>query len=162
MDKKEFEIIPIDKKHKTAARKLLENEWSSTKVVTKGVLYDCMSLPGYIAVKGGKLAGMITYNISGKQCEIITLNSLAEGEGIAEKLIEKVKETAKEEGCLSVRLITTNDNTKAIRYYQKRGFSLIGVHINAINKSRELKPEIPLTGSGGIPILHEFEFEIII
>ncbi len=159
---KEFEIVPINKKHKTAARKLLENEWSSTKVVTNGKVNDYRSLPGYIAVKGGKLAGMITFNISGKQCEIITLNSLAEGEGIAGELIEKVKETAKEKGCLSVRLITTNDNTKAIRYYQKRGFSLIGVHINAVNKSRELKPEIPLTGSDGIPILHEFEFEILI
>jgi len=47
----------------------------------------------------------------------------------------------------------------AIRFYQKRGFILSGIHIDAIKKSREMKPQIPLHGFDGIPILHEIEFE---
>lgn len=157
-----IKIIPINKKYTAAAKMLLQSEWSSTRVVTKGRVHDCMKLPAYIAVKGNKLAGMITYYINDSQCEIITLNCLAENEGIGQKLIECVKETAARQNCTHLAVITTNDNIKAIRYYQKRGFSLKAVYINAINQSRLLKPEIPLVGNDGIPILHEVEFEMLL
>jgi RimJ/RimL family protein N-acetyltransferase len=65
-------------------------------------------------------------------------------------------------GCKRVWLITTNDNTHAIRYYQKRGFDLVAIHRNAIDASRKIKPQIPLTGFDGIPILHEIEFEMML
>jgi hypothetical protein len=57
-------------------------------------------------------------------------------------------------------LITTNDNTKALRFWQKRGFRLAAVHRNAVEKSRKIKPEIPLTGNDGIPIKDEIELEM--
>ncbi len=59
-------------------------------------------------------------------------------------------------------MITTNDNTPAIRFYQKRGFSLVAVHRNAIAESRKLKPEIPLAGVDGIPIRDEIELELLL
>jgi ribosomal protein S18 acetylase RimI-like enzyme len=64
--------------------------------------------------------------------------------------------------CSRVWLVTTNDNTYAIRFYQKQGFNICNIYLNTINKSRELKPEIPLKGFDDIPILHEIEFELII
>lgn len=155
-------IIPLDSGYVQQAVNLLSDEWGSTRVATRGTLHDCAHLPAYIALEGDQLAGLITYNISGSECEIVTLNSLIENKGIAWALIEKVIESAKEKGCSRLIVITTNDNTKAIRYYQKRGFSLKAVRINAVNESRKLKPEIPLAGNDGIPILHEFEFEILI
>ena len=153
-------IIPVNKKYYAAAKMLLESEWNSTKVVTKGIVYDCMNLPAYIAVKDKKIAGMITYYISGADCQIITLNSLAENEGIGQKLIEKVKRAAIEQGCTHLWVVTTNNNIKAIRYYKKRGFKLKTVYYYSVNKSRMLKPDIPLFGTNGIPILHEVEFKI--
>jgi len=155
-------IMPLNNEYLQQAVNLLNDEWGATRVATRGTLHDCAYLPAYIALEGDELAGLITYNVSGSECEIITLNSLIENNGIAWALIEKVIESAKEKGCSRLIVITTNDNTKAIRYYQKRGFSLKAVRINAVNESRKLKPEIPLTGNDGIPILHEFEFEIII
>jgi acetolactate synthase regulatory subunit len=58
-----------------------------------------------------------------------------------------------------VWLITTNDNPSAIRLYQKRGFDIIALHVNAVRESRKIKPEIPLKGYDDIPILYEIEFE---
>ena len=69
---------------------------------------------------------------------------------------------AKKNGCRRVWLITTNDNTYAIRFYQKRGFDMAAIHRNAINESRKIKPQIPLTGFDKIPILHEIEFEMML
>ena len=60
-------------------------------------------------------------------------------------------------------LITTNDNTSALRFYQKYGFSLKAVHIGAADEARRLlKPALPRTGEDRIPIHHEFEFEILL
>ena len=74
--------------------------------------------------------------------------------------IDKVIKIANENKCKRIWLITTNDNTKAIRYYQKKGFSIKDIYINSIQESRKIKPEIPLYGFDNIPILHEIEFEL--
>ena len=63
-------------------------------------------------------------------------------------------------GCRRLWLITTNDNTPAINFYRHLGFSLVAIHEGAVNLSRRLKPEIPETGVGGVPIRDELEFEI--
>ena len=87
---------------------------------------------------------------------------LIEGRGIGSALIEIVRNMAVKEGCRRLWLITTNDNTAALRFYQKRGFHLVALHRNAVEQSRRLKPEIPETGNGGVPLRDEIELEIIL
>ena len=77
-------------------------------------------------------------------------------------LIDAVKEIAAAAGCKRIWLITTNDNTAALRFYQKYGLALVAVHRNAVEASRRLKPEIPLTGNDGIPIRDEIELEMVL
>ncbi|HRJ15429.1 MAG TPA: GNAT family N-acetyltransferase, partial [Saprospiraceae bacterium] len=74
------------------------------------------------------------------------------------RLVELALEYAKNCQCSRVWLVTTNDNIRAIRFYQKRGFDLVALHRNALEAARLLKPEIPMTGQDGIPIRHELEF----
>ena len=58
--------------------------------------------------------------------------------------------------------MATNDNTFALRFYRKRGFQIAAMHRNAMKRSREPKPEIPLNDVDGIPIRDEIELEIIL
>ena len=81
-----------------------------------------------------------------------------ENRGIGSALIRSVMDIAGKSGCSRVWLITTNDNIHAIRYYQRFGFALKGVYIDALDESRKLKPSIPQLGNENIPIQHEFEF----
>ena len=148
--------------NKTWITDLLKEWWAGPVVVTRGKLHRADELPGFIAVQSDKPAGLITYEITGGECEIVTINSLIEGQGIGSALIEAVRNTAVKEGCRRLWLITTNDNTAALRFYQKRGFHLVAVHRNAIEQSRRLKPEIPETGNDGIPLRDEIELEIIL
>ena len=67
---------------------------------------------------------------------------------------------AKSLGCSRITLITTNDNLPALRFYQKRGFDMVRLYRNAVEHSRKIKPEIPLTGMDGIPLKHEIELEM--
>jgi hypothetical protein len=55
-----------------------------------------------------------------------------------------------------------DDNTNALRFYQRRGMRLAGLHRDAIAGSRRLKPEIPETGADGIPIRDELELELVL
>ena len=155
-----LEVRPISNHDHTWIEALLHEHWGSTIQVTRGRLHDASKLPGYVAVHGQERAGLITYRVEGDACEIVTLNSLVEGQGIGAALVQAVREAAAEAGCKRLWLITTNENLTALRFWQKRGFWLVQVHRNAMTDSRRLKPEIPLTGEHGIPIRDEIELEI--
>ena len=109
-----------------------------------------------------KRIGLITYNLTEKECEIVSLNSFQENSGIGSLLIEEVRKAADKRNCSRIWLITTNDNTKALRYYQKRGFHLVNLYPDSIKLSRKLKPGIPLNGIDNIPIRDEIEMEILL
>jgi ribosomal protein S18 acetylase RimI-like enzyme len=90
------------------------------------------------------------------------MNSLAEGLGVGTALLNSVKSVAAFARCKRLWFVTTNDNTFALRFYQKRGFQILAVHRNTLKRSRKLKPKIPLGGVGGIPIRDEIEIEIML
>ncbi|HHU93393.1 MAG TPA: GNAT family N-acetyltransferase [Halanaerobiaceae bacterium] len=140
----------------------MRENWGSEKIVTRSTLYDATGLPGFIAEHNNIPAGIILYNIKDKECEITLLESFIEKMGIGSSLINRVKEIAKSQGCRRIWLITTNDNTHAIRFYQKRGLVLAALYKNAIEESRKIKPEIPFEGFDGIPIRDEIELELVL
>ncbi len=157
-----IEIRPTNADDRLWIETLLREHWGSTVQVTRGRLHDATRLPGYVAIYHRERAGLITYRVEGNACEITTLNSLVEGQGIGTALVQAVREAAVDAGCKRLWLITTNDNLTALRFWQKRGFSLVRVYRDAIADSRRLKPEIPLTGEHGIPIRDEIEMEMIL
>lgn len=156
----EFEIKPITEEHKDWVEKILKTSWGSTKVVTRGKIHEADKLPGFIAIKENGPIGLITYEINNNECEIVNLDSIIEGIGVGNALLESVKSNATEKRCKRLWIITTNDNTRALRFYQKRGFSISAFYKDAIKESRKLKPEIPLTGIDNIPLKDELELEI--
>lgn len=151
------EIKPEDN-HLVAS--FISDNWGSATILSRGKIQDTTRLPGFICKNNKKVIGLVTYNISGVDCEIVTLDSKINDIGLGTRLVEKVVETAKSNGCKRVWLITTNDNVKAIRFYQKRGFEWIGFYKNSILESRKIKPEIPKFGYEDIPIKHEIKFEL--
>jgi ribosomal protein S18 acetylase RimI-like enzyme len=160
MDK--LKIRALDDKDRPWVNQLLRDNWGSVVIVSRGKAHRGDGLPGFIAVLDGQPAGLLTYDIAGSDCEITSINSLAEGWGIGSALVEALKQAAAAAGYQRLWLITTNDNTAALRFWQKRGFTLVAVYPDAIEPSRRLKPEIPMTGNDGIPIRDEIELEIIL
>jgi len=155
-------ILKLDGERRDEVNRLIRESWSGPVIVTQGIAHDTSSAEGFVAVEDGAIAGYILYGIREARCEILVLESMKQNGGIGTALIDTVKRAAKEQGCSRLWLITTNDNIHAIRYYQRRGFELAAVYINAIEKSRALKPSIPLIGDNDIPIKHEFEFALAI
>ena len=153
-----FDIQPINEQTRGAVVRLVIDSWGSVMIWSKGKLHSARELPGFTAMQGSELKGLITYCIENGECEIVSLDSQVENQGLGTQLIEKVIDEAKKQHCRRVWLITTNANTRAIRFYQRRGFNLAAVRLNAMDEARKIKPQIPLM-EDGIPIAHEFEFE---
>ena len=134
--------------------------WAGDLIVAHGEIYHPEGLEGFIALDGNRWVGLVTYKILGGECEIVSLDSLREGEGVGSSLIGEVVREANKAGCARVFLITTNDNLEALGFYQKRGFELVRVNRGAVNRSRQVKPAIPLIGMHGIPLRDELELEM--
>jgi len=138
----------------------VKSHWGSDIVVGKGRVLRPAELDGFAAFRGKNAVGLLTYRIEDLDCEIVTIDSTSEGEGIGTALIDVVRETAKAKGCRRLWLITTNDNLNALGFYQRRGFRLIALYSNALEASRKLKPQIPMKAANGIPIRDELELEL--
>ena len=140
---------------------VLDQYWGSTRIVSRGVIHYAHELPGLMLVdEKDTCYGLIIFNIDQKDCQIIILNSFAEGVGVGTSLVETVIDIARKQMCDRVWLITTNDNIHAFRWWQRRGFEICAVYCNVVNDSRKKKPEIPIIGIDDIPIRDEIEFEM--
>lgn len=155
-----MDIKAISFENRAQVNDFIVSHWYSTDMVVRGEIIDMTVLDGFVVYEGENIIGLLTYKIDGTECEIVSLDSLVENKGIGTTLVNKVIETAKANNCTKIKLITTNDNLNAMRFYQKRGFDMVRIYHNALDVSRKLKPSIPLVGEFGIPLKHEIEFEM--
>lgn len=141
----------------------IKGHWGSSLIIVHGKQYFADEIEGLIAVdKDGNRVGLVTYDISDNDCQIVTLNSERNKQGVGSALVDGVKKIATENECNRLWLITTNDNMHALRFYQKYGFVISNIRINEIENSRTMKPEIPKIGLDDIPIRDEIELQLII
>jgi len=128
---------------------------------TRGRLVDVLELPGFVAENDGIWIGYLSYEYRVGNIEVIALAALVKGQGVGSALLARCVQAALAEDARRVWLLTSNDNTAALRFYQRRGFVLAAVHRDAITRAREtLKPEIPLVGMDAIPLRDEIELEL--
>ncbi|ODA16111.1 GNAT family N-acetyltransferase [Geobacillus thermoleovorans] len=149
-------IVPTKQLDRTIVNQFFNDHWGSPQMVVSTGIYTCSELDGFAAVENGsRIVGLITFVIRGNECEIISLDSIMENRGIGSALLHEAEAWARQQRCTAVQLITTNDNLHALRFYQKRGYQIVNVFPNAVDKARQIKPNIPKTSPDGIPIRDE-------
>jgi len=136
---------------------LWNREWGGDTMVSRGRVYRLEDVEAVIAVQGGAYVGAATFVVLDEECELLSLNSMVEGIGVGTRLLQAVEVAAKQAGASRVTLITSNDNLKAMRFYQRRDYRFHAVHVGAIDDARKQKPSIPLLGLDGIPLHDEIE-----
>jgi ribosomal protein S18 acetylase RimI-like enzyme len=141
-------------------RALLRERWTGPEVVSRGRVHAADRLPGFVAWSGTERVGLATCAIAERACELVTLDSLRERVGVGTALLDAAAVHARQMQCTRLWLITTNDNTAALRFYQRRGLRLCAVYPDALAQSRRLKPTIPPVGIDGIPLRDEIELEL--
>lgn len=133
----------------------------STRAARRGEIVRPIDHPMLIAEADGEPAGLLTYEVTGDDCEVMTLHATRQWQGAGSALIAAVREVARERGCRRLWVLTTNDNVDALRFYQRRGFRLAVLRPGAVDEARRtLKPEISAIGDHGIPLRDEIELEL--
>jgi N-acetylglutamate synthase-like GNAT family acetyltransferase len=134
--------------------------FASTRVVSRGRVHDdAEMLDGFVVESDGRAIGCALWVEVDGDAELVVLVTTNRGIGAGGALLDAVVDHARQSGWNRLWLITTNDNTDAIRLYQRDGWEWCAFHRDAVSESRKLKPELAETGNHGIPIKHEIEFE---
>ncbi|MFH0916069.1 MAG: GNAT family N-acetyltransferase [bacterium] len=155
-----FTIRPLDDRDRAWVLGVVQ-EWGADFVVSRGRRIYAARLPGFCAMgPDGESLGLATYEVTGDQCQLVTVHALRRHSGVGTALVGAVRDAAEAESCRRLWLITTNDNLDALRFYQRRDFELVAVHRDLREVARRLKPSIPLIGNFGIPIRDEIELEL--
>jgi N-acetylglutamate synthase-like GNAT family acetyltransferase len=153
-------IQPIRDGDRVWIRSFVRQRWGDEIVVAHGVAYRPDTLPGFVLIDEiGEVVGLLTYRVDGDACEVVTIDAVVEGRGYGSALLDAVEHAAIDAGCTRLWLITTNNNERAIDFYRAHGFEIVAIHEGAIERSRELKPSIPLLDDRGVPIRDEIEME---
>ena len=156
-------IVPLTKEYTEQVERIAAESWGAIQVVVHRELYDLREMQCIIAVSDDQeILGYCYYRFADNECEIMAIESVKPNTGVGSSLINAIIDKARGERCTRVYLQTTNDNTHAFRFYQRRGFTICAFRINELDYSRKLKPSIPLLGEDDIPLMHEIEFEYIL
>ena len=133
-----------------------EQTWGSPYAVAHDERVDLRRLPTLVAeTDDGLFAGALTWRPDPPDAvEVWSIAAVTPGAGAGTALLE-----AAAEGARRIWLVTTNDNLRALRFYQRRGLRITAVDRGAVDRARALKPQIPLVGADGIELHDELRLE---
>ena len=155
-------IEKISNETRSLVNQFFIDNWFSTDMSLRGKIIDGTKLDGFILKEENTIIGLVTYTFFENICEIVSLDSKRENIGIGSSLLKEVEKVAIDNNCKKMRLITTNDNMRALQFYQKRGYCLSKLYPNAMDEVRKVKPNVPDVGDNDIPLRDEVELEKII
>ena len=159
------DLRPLTPADRNWVRQFIITHWGGEDMVVHGQIFRPHEHEGIAAYDGEQTVGLITYRVdsassTSKAGEILSLDSLREGEGIGTALLSAAIAAVRACVCTQLTLVTTNDNIRALAFYQKRGFVIAAVRLGAVAAARRFKPTIPLVAENGIPIRDEIEMAI--
>ena len=147
-----------------ATPELLARLWSdftALPVVTVSRTYDDPSKAHGLVYRDeeGRVRGHVSFAVDGDLGEIVTLEAIIPGQHIGGRLVDAAEAELRSRGVKRVVVTTSNDNIRAQAFYQRRGYRLLRIERDGMNRVRELKPSVPLVGNDGLPLLDMWEFE---
>jgi ribosomal protein S18 acetylase RimI-like enzyme len=97
-----------------------------------------------IAARDGEPTGFLSWEIDGTTCEALAIACTTRGAGAGSALMDALHELAAACGCEHVRVVTTDTNIGAQRFYERLGYRLRERRVGAVDECRRLyKPSIP-------------------
>ena len=97
-----------------------------------------------VAERAGELVGFATWEVDGDWCEVLAIGCTARRSGAGSALMAAVADAAAARGCRRIRVVTTDENTGAQRFYERLGYELAERIVGGVDECRRLyKPTIP-------------------
>jgi ribosomal protein S18 acetylase RimI-like enzyme len=106
------------------------------------------------------ILGLVTYAMQKSTILVLTLDNFSREPGIGRAMLEQIAVIGREARARQLRVLTTNDNTPALRYFQKLGYRIVAFYPGAIQVYRAVAPNLPEIGVDDIPVRDAIELEI--
>lgn len=95
---------------------------------------------------------IISWYRDGETAELTSVHASPPGSGAGRELLSLVEQRLRGAGVRRLLVATTDDNTDALGFYQSLGFRLVRIEFDWMDRVRERKPGVPLTGNRGLPL----------
>src|SRR5579862_4809685 len=152
-------VRPLSPEDREWVADTIGSAFGSVRLMSNDRMIDDASLlDGFAAEIDGRPIGCALINEIEGDTELVALVTTYRGAGVGGALLEAVVDRGRSDGWKRLWLVTSNDNTDAIRMYQRAGWNWTEFRRDAITRARAQKPEIPEVGNHGIPIRHELHF----
>jgi len=146
---------------KTELCRIMLASWGSHSMMIGLHVYDVAEIDALgLFEPSGRTAALASWTVRGDSAYLCALHSLKPGEGVAIQMLDAVIFAARKAGAKRLKAMLTNDNMPGMTFYQRRGFRLSGLYLEAIDAYRSVVPSIIKTGYKDIPIHDAIELEI--
>ncbi len=138
----------------------LRNSWG-LPVITVARDYMPEGVDGGLVWRdsAGDAQGLVTWAIDGETAEIVTMDAFLQGVHIGGQLLDAAEVELAGRGVRRLLVTTTNDNLRALAFYIRRGYRLVRLDLDGVDRVRAAKPGVPATGNDDIPIRDMWELE---
>ncbi len=134
--------------------------WDDDGMDCFGREYQAVDLPHLLVCDGDQIVGLLSYAVERDwdAINIIALNILPgyQGRGGAGRLLTGLESRAQELGIGRLLVATSNDNVLALYLYQRLGYRITGLKVDAIEPNGAGEH---FAGLGGIPVRDEIQLE---
>ena len=136
-------------------RALFVTDFGRSKLIAFGEEFQADTVPAIVAEVDGDLAGALAYRLQPGELQIVALATDPEWQrsGVGGRLVDHAEQVAREAGVAHVTVATTNDNLPALYFYQRRGYRLTEVMVDAVASAND---GATIVGFAGIVIRDEF------
>lgn len=146
---------------KTELCRIMLARWGSQSMMIDLHVYDVAEIDALgLYEPSGRTAALASWTMRGDIAYLCALHSLKPGEGVALQMLDAVMNTARAAGATKLKAMLTNDNMPGMTFYQRCGFRLSGLYLEAIDAYRSVVPSIIRSGYKDIPIHDALELEI--
>lgn len=140
-------------------KELWDERWFG-RVVCLNTVYQPDDVYGLaLADHHDEMVGLVTYHVDGAAGQVVTLDTILRGRGFGRQLLEAVENKFHNLGLGRAWALMTNDNLRAVGLYISRGYRVVKIHVDAVDRVREHKPKLPEVGYEGIPVRDLWELE---
>jgi GNAT superfamily N-acetyltransferase len=138
----------------TASTELITTLWRpwGIPIVSVGRQFLPEDVEGLVVPGADRPRALVTWAVDGAEAEIVTLDAFEPGRGLGSLLLAEAERRCAAAGATTIRLMTTNDNLPALRFYLRRGYRLARVHLDAMDEVFRVKPERPHAGIDGVAL----------
>lgn len=136
--------------------RLVRENWG-LPVVCIDRLYEPADLEGLVWREGSEIQGLVTWAVEGDRAEIVTMDAFVQGTHIGGRLLDAAESELRQRGVRTIVVVTTGDNLRAVAFYIRRGYRLMRLDLDGMERVRMLKPSVPETGTEGLPLRDMWE-----